>query len=402
MSISQLRKKAQQAWMSGKYDKALPIFEELHSKEPKDLRIFAKLAEVREKNGDRKGAVRDYITIAESYANNGFVVQAIAISKVILRIDPSRTEIQNHLRSLSEQRGDDWAIRTLTPQDYESANSNMEGKKFHFERTPLLSMLSGNELDDFISSLTLKTYEEGEAIYHPGDSGGMLYLIGMGRIRLEAIDSKGQHSTYAHLIEGDFFGEGAFMSRIARRDSAVAETESNILTIKRETFDAWVQTYPNIQTTVESFYCERVLARILSMSPLFKEIPMDVRKQLAKKFKLVQYKTGEEVIRENDAGDSLFLIRSGHVQVLMNNPKIPNRLVDLGEIHEGSFFGEVSLLTGKPRTASIIAACPLELMELHRQDFDAIVEAYPSVKRVVADFQKKRVQDTIRTLMEKS
>jgi len=400
MSTRDLRKKAQQAWMSGKYDKALPIFEELHLKDPKDLRMFVKLAEVREKNGDSKGAVRDYVKIAESYANDGFVVQAIAISKIILRIDPSRTEIQHHLKSLSEKRGDDWAIRTLIPQDYQPASLSTEDKIFDFERTPLLSMLSGDELEDFISSLSLKTYQEGESIYQPGDSGGTLYLIGMGHIRLESNDAKGQHTTYAHLVEGDFFGEGSFMSRTARIDAAVAETEAKILTIKRETFDTWVETYPNIQTTVESFYCERVLARILSMSPIFKEIPIDARIELAKNFKLIHYKAGDEVIRENTRGDSMFLIRSGHVQVLMENPKVPNRVIDLGEIHEGSFFGEVSLLTGKPRTASIIAACPLELMELNKKDFNQIIEKFPSVKNVVASYQKKRVENTIQTLMK--
>jgi CRP-like cAMP-binding protein len=96
----------------------------------------------------------------------------------------------------------------------------------------------------------------------------------------------------------------------------------------------------------------------------------------------------------------MFLIRSGHVQVLMENPKVPNRLIDLGEIHEGSFFGEVSLLTGKPRTASIIAACPLELMELNKEDFNQIIEKFPSVKNVVMSYQKKRVENTIHTLMK--
>jgi len=400
MSIRDLRKKAQQAWMSGKYDKALPIFEQLHQKDPKDLRVFVKLAEVREKTGDKKGAVRDYINIAESYANDGYVVQPIALSNIILRIDPNRTEIQNHLRTLSEKRGDDWAIRTLIPQDYEPKSSiRHDNKDFNFTHTPLLSMLSGDELVDFIASLTLRNYQEGESIFQPGDSGANLYLIGMGTIRLESIDEKGQHSTYAHLIEGDFFGESSFMSRTSRMDTAIAESEVKILTINRETFDTWVSSYPNIKTTVESFYRERVLARILSVSPMFKEIPVKIRMEFAEGFKLVQYKTGEAVILENTPGDSMFLIRSGHVKVQMKNPKFPKQMIDLGEIHEGSFFGEVSLLTGKPRTASVIAACPLELMTLHKKYFDQIIERFPSVKRVVALYQKKRVQNTIRTLM---
>lgn len=401
MSVNAWREKAKKAWMSGKYDLALTAFEELHRMIPNDLRIFVKLAETREKVGDKDGAVSDYTSIAENYANNGFVVQAIAISKIILRIDPNRSEIQDHLRSLSEKRGDDWAIRTLVPQDYQAVMATHEDRKFNFERTPLLSMLSGNELGDFIDSLSLTIYQKGEVIYQPGDSGENLYLIGMGSVRLDAKTEAYAHATYASLIEGDFFGEVAFMSRTLRVDTAIADSKVNILTIKRDIFDDWVASYPNIQTTVESFYCERVLARVLAVSPMFKDIPVETRLQLTDYFKRCHYKTGEEVIAENDASNAMYLIRSGHVKVIMTNPKIPHQYLDLGEIHEGSFFGEVSLLTGKPRTASVIAACPLELMELSQADFERIIERFPDVKRVVTCFQKKRVQDTIRTMMER-
>jgi len=202
------------------------------------------------------------------------------------------------------------------------------------------------------------------------------------------------------LIEGDFFGAAAFMSRTAHIDTAIAESKASILTINRDTFDDWTSSYPNIQTTVESFYCERVLARILTVSPIFKDIPIDIIMQMADHFKLCHYKTGEEVIREGDTTNAMYLIRSGHVKVVMTNAKIPNQWIDLGNIHEGSFFGEVSLLTGRPRTATVLAACPLELMELKKEDFDHIVERFPSVKQVVAHFQKKRVENTIRTMME--
>jgi len=397
MSIEQLRKKAQQAWMSGKYDKALPLFEEWHQKEPADLRVFVKLAEAREKVGDSKGAIRDYTKIAEAYANDGFVVQAIAISKIILRIDPSKTEIQQHLKKLSEQRGDDWAIRTLTPETYQQ-----DRKKLKLERTPLLSMLAGEELDEFIASLSLKVYQKDEVIFQPGDAGDALYLIGMGKVRLETKDTSGHRSAYARLLEGDFFGEAAFMARTTCVDTAIAESEVNILTITRETFDAWVANYPNIQATVESFYRERVLARVLAVTPMFQDVPVDARKHLLEKFHVRSFRFGDEIVRENEPGDSMFLVRSGFVKVLTHAPHDAERMIELGEIHQGSFFGEVSLLTSKPRTATVVAARDVELMELTRSDFEGIVAQFPRVKEVVARYQKQRVQDTIRVLMEKS
>jgi CRP-like cAMP-binding protein len=75
--------------------------------------------------------------------------------------------------------------------------------------------------------------------------------------------------------------------------------------------------------------------------------------------------------------------------------------VELGIMREGEFFGEVALLTSKPRTATVVAASQLELMELSRNDFNEIVAKFPSVRKVVEAYQKQRVQDTIRTLMSR-
>ena len=98
----------------------------------------------------------------------------------------------------------------------------------------------------------------------------------------------------------------------------------------------------------------------------------------------------------------MFLVRSGFVKVLTHAPHDADRMIELGEIHQGSFFGEVSLLTRKPRTATVVAARDVELMELTRSDFEDIVAQFPKVKEVVAQYQKQRVQDTIRVLMDKN
>ena len=68
-------------------------------------------------------------------------------------------------------------------------------------------------------------------------------------------------------------------------------------------------------------------------------------------------------------------------------------------MEEGAFFGEVSLLTDKPRTATVTADGDVELMELTRDDFNDIVATHPSVLKVVEAYQKQRVQATIKTLM---
>ena len=403
MANETLRNKAKRALLDGKYKKALELFEELHKAEPDDLRVHVKLAELREKLGQTDKAVKDYIKIANAYAEQGFVVQAIAINKIVLRLDPDRTEIKERLKKLSSERGDDWAISTISPQEGMRA-PDITGKdraKLSFERTPLLSGLSGDELEHFIDSLQLRHVKADEYIYQEGDHGDYLYLIGMGTVVLRARDAQGRKRAFSRLGEGDFFGEYAFMARAPHTDEAMAETDCSVLMIDRATFDEWVEKYPGIQSTVESFYRQRVLARVLAITPVFEGVPPDARMALAENFELRTFDKGETVVREGEKGDTFYLIRSGSVDVFTRGMGKGDEQVSLGTMHEGDFFGEVALLTDKPRTATVVARDKVELMELSRANFDKIANKYPSVRKVVEAYQKQRVQDTIRILLNR-
>jgi cAMP-dependent protein kinase regulator len=403
MSVAQLRSKAKLALLEGKYKKAMECYQQLHEAEPDDLRYHVKLAELREKTGDTTGAIRDYLVIANAYAEQGFVVQAIAINKIILRLDPTKTQVKDRLKELSNERGEEWAISTTTmaggqpPTDI----SNLDRAKLSFERTPLLSGLSGNELEAFMDSLQLQNVAADEVVYREGDNGNYLYLIGMGNIRTETMNATGKRKVISHLGEGDFFGEFAFMSRTKHQETAVAETDTSLLMISRHTFDGWVSKYPTIQSTVEDFYRRRILARVLTITPVFEGVPPDARMALASHFHLKTFKAGEVVVKEGEGGDSFYLIRSGSVKVSTKDIGAGSQEVELGTMREGEFFGEVALLTSKPRTATVVAEGPLELMELNRDDFNVIVKHFPSVRKVVEAYQKQRVQDTIRTLMNR-
>ena len=403
MANEKLKNKAKRALLDGKYKKALEYFDELHKLEPDDLRVHVKLAELREKTGDTENAITDYIHIAGIYAEQGFVVQAIAINKIILRLDPERTEIKERLKELSSERGDDWAISTVTPQDHKKM-ADISGKdhaKLSFERTPLLSGLSGDELESFIDSLQLRHVAADEPFFREGDHGAYLYLIGMGSVLLRVKDAQGRKRVFSHLCEGDFFGEHAFMSRVPHSDEAIAETDCSILMIDRVTFDGWVEKYPGIQSTVEDFYRQRVLARVLTITPVFEGVPPDARLALADHFQLRTFGKGDTIVREGEAGSTFYLIRSGTVNVSTSGMGKEGDQVVLGKMGEGDFFGEVALLTDKPRTATVVAREKAELMELARSDFEEITNKFPSVRKIVEAYQKQRVQDTIKILLSR-
>ena len=60
------------------------------------------------------------------------------------------------------------------------------------------------------------------------------------------------------------------------------------------------------------------------------------------------------------------------------------------ELNEGAFFGEVSILTGKPRTATITAAAHCELLVLDRPTLNSIAKKHPHVLQVLQEFYRER------------
>jgi CRP/FNR family transcriptional regulator/CRP/FNR family cyclic AMP-dependent transcriptional regulator len=83
------------------------------------------------------------------------------------------------------------------------------------------------------------------------------------------------------------------------------------------------------------------------------------------------------IILAEDAGDSLFIIFRGQVKVSIINED--GREVILAMLGPGDFFGEMSLLDGKPRSANVIATEETELLTLFRSDFLHLVERLPEV-----------------------
>jgi len=389
-SLAELKTDARNALLKKDLDAALLLFTEIHERDAKDVRSWAKLAELLDKTGKTADAIREYNGVAAHYAEEGFVVQAIAISKIVLRHDPTNKRAQERLKELSRERGDAWDG---------GGQTSAAKPQIQLQNTPLLSTLSGSELNAFIDCLNLRTAEDGETIVRTGEEGGFLFLIGMGAVRLEAVDQHGERKVVRRLEEGDFFGEYAFMSRTTYLDDAVAEGQTSLMEIDRATFDSWVQRFPSINETVEKFYRQRVLERVLAMSELFRGIPVDAYKALTGYFTRRAFADGESVVKQGDAGDSCFLIRSGKVSVSTEDFRHPGKQVDLGVLNDGAFFGEVSLLSDKARTATVVAKGPVELMELKRSDFTAIVKDFPQVLKTVETYQKERVKSTIKKVI---
>jgi CRP/FNR family transcriptional regulator, cyclic AMP receptor protein len=95
-----------------------------------------------------------------------------------------------------------------------------------------------------------------------------------------------------------------------------------------------------------------------------------------------RFRRGEVIFHGGDPGDSLFIVASGSVKILVA-PEDGSEPAILTMVGPGGFFGELALLDGRARSATAVAADPVETLVLRRDAFDRLVDEEPALRRAL-------------------
>jgi CRP/FNR family cyclic AMP-dependent transcriptional regulator len=134
------------------------------------------------------------------------------------------------------------------------------------------------------------------------------------------------------------------------------------------------------------------LASMLAKTELFGALSSDAVTQLASRFHTVQFKRGQTIYERGDAGNALYLIRSGQIRfsvVSGDGRELSVRVAKAGEI-----IGEIAVLDRQPRTATAVALTAVTANSLARTDLDRLLLQEPQLARNAIDFLCQRLRDT--------
>jgi hypothetical protein len=145
---------------------------------------------------------------------------------------------------------------------------------------------------------------------------------------------------------------------------------------------------------------EPLFSRPVPKSPLFEVLGEVERDAIIKEMEIETHDEGSVILNEGDPGTSMYLIASGEVKVFTRSTGAAAGSVYLARLGEGDFFGEVSVLTGKPRTATITASQRTELLRLDKDKLDGVLSKHPGIRKVLDDFYKKRAKHTVEAMIE--
>jgi small-conductance mechanosensitive channel len=125
----------------------------------------------------------------------------------------------------------------------------------------------------------------------------------------------------------------------------------------------------------------------LSHVPIFSPLSDEEVERLAKASQFRVYAPGEAIVRKGAEGNSMFVIVRGSVQVQLNTD---SRTRTINELRSNDFFGEMSLLTGEPRTATVVAAEETEVLQIKNTALKPLFEANPELVDSVCEIIEER------------
>ena len=114
---------------------------------------------------------------------------------------------------------------------------------------------------------------------------------------------------------------------------------------------------------------------MLADIPVFSLLDQTERETLAQLLDTKLFSKGSQIFDVGDAGDCLYILRTGHVHVYVENTT--GEKIVLGEFEPGEVFGEISLLDGGPRTATAFAIEDTECFVLDRKDLQSLITKHP-------------------------
>ncbi len=141
---------------------------------------------------------------------------------------------------------------------------------------------------------------------------------------------------------------------------------------------------------------ERDMEAIVLGSHLFKSLDLASRAHLITSAFVMQCDAGETILREGDPGDTMFIVMDGTVRVETAGA---GGSVHLAELGRGACVGEVSVITGAPRTATVTAITNVTIAMFARHRVQRVLDQAPRVRTLLNQLIEGRANDTVNKII---
>ncbi|HEY2729405.1 MAG TPA: cyclic nucleotide-binding domain-containing protein [Polyangia bacterium] len=418
IKLGELKAEARTLLRAGEVGAALTAYDHILASNPLDYDSRLKVADLLAGTGDRDGAVALYRALALHDIRSGHALPGLVAFKRLEALGERADEVVEALSGLYAHGAPSLAkfAARQAPVDMDSevprldltkapdvaaAASRARARALDFSvfvqypeqflPLPFFSELPREVFRPVVNALRLRRLVDGDFVIREGEPGVAFYLVATGQVRVFATQG-GRQVERGRLHEGALFGEMSLLTQQPRTASVQVVDEADILELARESMASLTAEVPSLAVALDKFARERLLKNLLATSPLFRPFNHQQQLDLIRRFDGHEIAAGTVVIREGDAGQGLFVVLSGEVEV--SKRQAGGGELALARLRAGDVFGEMSLLTNQPTSATVTAALPSTILFLARDYFQRLIQALPAIRKYFEELAQRRHIET--------
>jgi len=230
----------------------------------------------------------------------------------------------------------------------------------------ILNGLSPLQMREFMLDSDVRAYRIGETVFEKDDPGSSLFGIAMGSVEVAVPGRPG-----VRIGRGSIFGEVGLISGRRRGATIRASEDAILVEISRTAALRLMASNAAARRVVNRISTERQLLQMFGSG-----LTPDDLKAVVETAEVQTVKAGQTILKEGDDGLDIYVIRVGSMVV---EKTIGGRPVFLSYLPAGSYIGEMALIDGGKRTATVRAAIKSEVIRLDGATFKAVLDRKPDL-----------------------
>src|SRR6266699_2999950 len=250
-------------------------------------------------------------------------------------------------------------------------------------RSDLFRFLPDEHFEKIRPLLQEERHDFGDLIVKQGDPASAFYILISGRARVvKSGANNGEEIVLATLRPGDSFGEAALTEGGTRTATVRCSTSVEVLRLDRAEFLALTETAPEFKEYMQVTRRARTLQSFLYEFSNFGRLPTPALREVIEKLERVQFRKGNLIIKEGDSAEPMYILEKGRDRAFTQNN---GAQVNLAFYRDGDFFGELSILNGSPRAASVEAYSDCDLLALDPDAVRSLKQSYPEFGKLLEE-----------------
>uniref|UniRef100_A0A8C5MSN5 cAMP-dependent protein kinase type II-alpha regulatory subunit n=1 Tax=Leptobrachium leishanense TaxID=445787 RepID=A0A8C5MSN5_9ANUR len=247
--------------------------------------------------------------------------------------------------------------------------------------------LDQEQLSQVLDAMFERRVETQEHVIDQGDDGDNFYVIERGLYDI-LVQRDGPSRCVGRYDNHGSFGELALMYNTPRAATIVATTEGSLWGLDRVTFRRII-----LKNNARK---RKMFENFVESVPVLKSLELSERMKIVDVIGEKIYKDGDRIIAQGDLADCFYIVESGEVKIMMKSKtktsQESNQEVEIARCKRGQYFGELALVTNKPRAASAYAVGDVKCLVMDVQAFERLLGPCMDImKRNITHYEEQLV-----------